>query len=90
MKLTLYSKNHTKIINLNKEFFKDSEEFVRGKRQLLTPSQKATQLGEDYFGKQYTGHNLEKDGTQISVENREEKRMVTRTQSSAERKFRFS
>lgn len=94
MILELYSrvgnKITTKRTNLTKEFFQDTKQKIKNQIVVITPAQKATQLGEDTFGKNYTGHLLEKDGEQISVENRESKRGSVNGEGAGKSgKFRF-
>lgn len=74
MKLTLHGRDSIKIVNPHKEFFNDTKVKIgkTNKTITLTPTQKADQLGNDFYGKSYIGHVLVNGDQVISntLENR--------------------
>lgn len=62
MLLRVYGESKIQIINLNASFFNNYENRRGGKTQIITPKEKALQLGKQLFGNAYRGHILEFDG----------------------------
>lgn len=75
MLLKLYGSSGSRLINLNRDFFSKTEIGYKKSKNFITPSEKATQMGLDLYGRSYRGHILEKDGEIVSntLENREVK-----------------
>lgn len=65
--LTIFGTTCNKVINPTDDFYEKTKVKNKKGHEILTMEDKATQIGEDYFGKDYRGFQIQHNG--VTVEN---------------------